>query len=122
VVQIRDAAIREVANRYGTSPEAVLRRLVILGRLPLAFYRRKRQEYARAFERHSRMPREGGFAPPYTMAVATSGNLFTRLVLQAYDDERITSSDVAEHLGVRLKHLDRIRAAVREEPSSGWPA
>ena len=120
--QIPDADVDELAKRYGTSREAVLRRLVILERVPLAFYQRKRQEYAKEFERRSPTPREGGFAPPYTMAVATSGKLFTRLVLQAYDDERITSSDVAEHLGVRLKHLGRIRAAVREEPAIGEPA
>jgi Zn-dependent peptidase ImmA (M78 family)/transcriptional regulator with XRE-family HTH domain len=122
VSQVPDTAIAEVAKRYGASREAVLRRLVILDRVPVAFYQRKRQEYAREFERRSQAPRQGGFAPPYTMAVATSGKLFTRLVLQAYDDERITSSDVAEHLGVRLKHLNRIRAAVREEPAIGEPA
>lgn len=121
VSHIPDADIDELARRYGASREAVLRRLVILGRVSPAFYQRKRQEYARESQRRLRAGRGGGYAPPHTMAVAIGGSLFTRLVLQAYDDERITSSDVAEYLGVRLKHLERIRAHVRQQGGTGEP-
>ncbi len=121
VSHIPDADIVELSRRSGASREAVLRRLVILNRVTPAFYQRKRQEYARESERRSRPAREGGYAPPDVMAVATGGRLFTRLVLQAYDDERITSSDVAEYLGVRLKHLERIRARVRQRAGAGEP-
>lgn len=30
------------------------------------------------------------------------------LVLDAFNDDRITTSDVSDFLGVRLKHLDKI--------------
>jgi Zn-dependent peptidase ImmA (M78 family) len=122
VSEMPESAVGELASRYGASREAVLRRLVILNRIPLSFYRRRRAEYSREYQRARREPREGGFAPPYTMAVATGGPLFTRLVLSAYDEERITASDVAGYMGVRLKHLERIRAAVGQEPALGEPA
>lgn len=121
VSEIPDQVVAELAKRYGASREAVLRRLVILNRLPLAFYQHKREEYAREYQKPREAQREGGFVPPYTMAWTTSGKLFTRLVLQAYDEDRITGSDVAGYLGVRLKHLERIRAAVREEQGTGEP-
>jgi Zn-dependent peptidase ImmA (M78 family)/transcriptional regulator with XRE-family HTH domain len=122
VSEISDWVVAGLAKRYGASREAVLRRLVILNRLPLAFYQRKREEYKREYQEPRQTQRRGGFAPPYTMAWTTSGKLFTRLVLQAYDEDRITASDVAGYLGVRLKHLERIRAAVREESGFGEPA
>jgi Zn-dependent peptidase ImmA (M78 family) len=118
VTDIPDAAVSRIARRYGASREAVLRRLVILDRIPLTLNQRKRDEYARAYAQ-KRQERKGGFAPPHTVAVATSGPLFTRLVLSAYDEERITASDVADYLGVRLKHLDRIRSTVQPEPIGG---
>lgn len=119
VIDIPEDALRSLARRFGTSREAVLRRLVHLNRATLAFYQRKRAEYAR-----ERTPpiRAGGFAPPHTMAVATSGHTFTRLVLEAYDAERITSSDLAEYLGVRFKHLARIRSAVSPHAAGGEEA
>jgi Zn-dependent peptidase ImmA (M78 family)/transcriptional regulator with XRE-family HTH domain len=116
---IPETDVADLAKRYGASREAVLRRLVILNRIPLAFYQRKREDYAREYTQHRREPRGGGFPPPYTMAVATGGPLFTRLVLSAYDEERITASDVAEYLRVRLKHLERVRHAVRHESAMG---
>jgi len=115
VAEIPEQAVYKLASRYGASSEAVLRRLVILNRIPLTFYQRKREEYAREYQRRREKPgekRSKGGPPPHRIAVATAGPLFTRLVLEAYDEERITASDVAQYLRVRLKHLERIRAAV----------
>jgi Zn-dependent peptidase ImmA (M78 family)/DNA-binding XRE family transcriptional regulator len=117
--QIRDSVIVGLAKRYAISPETILRRLLILNRVTREFYQRKHREYKRENERHRSKPRKGGFAPPHTIAVATSGKLFTRLVLQAYDDTRITASDVAGFLRVRLKHLERIRHAVQLDNAVG---
>jgi hypothetical protein len=47
------------------------------------------------------------------MAIARNGRPLTRLVLEAFGEERITASDVAEILNVRLRHLARIREASR---------
>ncbi len=117
--QMSDEDIAAIARQFGVSREVVVRRLLVLDRVDEPFYQRKRAEYAAAVKRGSPQRRGGGFAPPSTLTVATAGRHFTKLVLQAYDEERITSSDVAEYLGVRLKHLERIRAAVVGSPANG---
>ena len=114
VEQIPDETLSTLAGRYGASEEAVLRRLVILGRVPLKFYQRRRHVYQQRYERR-RQTTQRGFAPPHRLAVARAGRMFTRLVLEAYDEERITTSDVSAYLGVQLKHLDRIRAEAERE-------
>ena len=83
-----------------------------LGRVTAAFYQRKRIEFQQQYER-LRSERSPGFALPGVLAVARNGRTFTRRVLEAYDEDRITTSDLADLLGVRLKHLDRIRRAVQ---------
>jgi Zn-dependent peptidase ImmA (M78 family) len=110
-----DASLR-IARHFGVSQEVILRRLVTLHRLPLPFYLKKREE----LQRRRPPKQQGGFAPPSTMALATNGRLFTSLILDAYSVEKIGASDVLEFLGVRTKHLDKIRktleGAAGEEP------
>jgi len=118
--QVDDAAIEALAARYGASPEAVLRRLLILGRVPRAFYEQKRNEYLERYEKVGRKSK-GGRPSRARLAVARGGWLFTRKVLEAYDDERITSSDVAQLLGERLKHLDRIRGELDRSTKNDGP-
>lgn len=116
---IDDDALDALALRYGASPEAVLRRLVDLKRVSSEVYDRKRPEFLRRYERlRSEQKEAGGHPPRARMAIARAGNTFIRLVLEAYDEERITASDVADLLGERLEHLDRIRSAVQVAPES----
>jgi hypothetical protein len=81
------------------------------------FYQKKRQEF---IEEYRRRRQEGdGFAPPDAVAVGRAGNFFTRLVLESYHLERITSGHVAEYLDVKLKHLQKIeRAAALGGPAA----
>jgi len=107
-----DEQIMALAQRYGVSREVIVRRLLIAGRVTEQFYREKRDTYQREFGER-RDTRSGGFARPYQLAISSTGRLFTRLVLESYDEERITASDLADYLGVRLKHLPRIQSAMR---------
>ena len=103
------ADLRVLANRYGVSREVILRRLTIFDLASQAYYEnmcaRFEQEYRRQAEGS-----EGGFAPPYRVALSTAGALYTRLVLANYYRDAITASDVSDFLGVRLKHLPKIEA------------
>jgi hypothetical protein len=92
----------------------MLRRLLVLGQTTQAFYQIKREEFLKAYRDRDQegSDREGGFAPPYRMAVATAGPGFVRLVLDSYYNERITASDLSDFLDVRLKHMPRIEEAV----------
>lgn len=99
------------------SREVILRRLLILGRTTEAFYERKRKEYLAQYAQLAAQARERareqeGHAPVFRIALRDNGRWYTRLVLDAFEGERITASDVSDYLGVRLKHLDRIADAV----------
>ena len=41
-------------------------------------------------------------------AVRTLGQPFIRLILDAYYNDRITTSDLSEYIGVRIKHIPDI--------------
>jgi len=103
--------LRVIAARYRTSEEVVLRRLVVCGRAPATLYEARRQQFLERY-RQLRERRPRGFAPPHQMALSAAGKPFVRLVLNSYHQDRITASDVADILEVRLKHLDKIQAEV----------
>ncbi len=105
--------LKQLAGRYGVSREVILRRLLILGRTTEPFYRRKRAEYAEEWRRHR--DEQEGFAPPDVLALGRVGRLFAQLVLESYHQERITSSNVADYLDVKLRHL----ASIERHATSG---
>jgi Zn-dependent peptidase ImmA (M78 family)/DNA-binding XRE family transcriptional regulator len=100
--------LRQLARRYQVSREAMLRRLLTLGRTTQEFYRAKREQFLEEYKGVE----QGGFAPPFRKAIAAAGSGYVRLVLDSYYREHITASDLAEFLGVRLKHMPKIEAAV----------
>lgn len=120
---LRDEEVTAIAARHGVSEEVVLRRLLILNRVTPEFYQSKRREFVQryaALALRTKKKSKGG-PPPARVAIARGGPFFTRLVLNAYESERITSSDVADLLGVRLKHLERVRSEVEPPSSRGRP-
>jgi Zn-dependent peptidase ImmA (M78 family)/transcriptional regulator with XRE-family HTH domain len=104
-----DEDIALLAKRYNVSREAFLRRLLTLGKTTTDFYQEKRLEFIEEYR--LRRKQDEGFAPPDAIAVGRAGNFFTRLVLESYHLERITSGHVAEYLDVKLKHLQKIERA-----------
>ncbi|MBT9132403.1 MAG: hypothetical protein DDT33_00919 [Firmicutes bacterium] len=102
--------IQQLSVRYGVSCEVILRRLLILGFTDADFYESKREELIQQFKS---VPKKGGQRPsPAIDVVSTSGKPFVRLVLDAFAVGRITTSDVADYLGVRLKHLKKIEQII----------
>jgi hypothetical protein len=55
-----------------------------------------------------------GFAPPHVIAISSAGPLFTNLVIQNLNREKITASDVSDYLQIRIKHLKELQAEVSE--------
>lgn len=108
-----DGVLQQLADQFAVSQEVVLRRLLILGRTTDDFYDRKRSEYLEHYRALAARAREReGFAPLFRVAVRDNGREYTRLVLEAFERERITPADVSDYLGVRLKHLEDIAGAV----------
>jgi Zn-dependent peptidase ImmA (M78 family)/DNA-binding XRE family transcriptional regulator len=110
-----DAELRRLAAAYRVSRETVLRRLLLLGRTDEQFYAKKRREFQS--ERNQRAAKETTgdttFGPlPSTIAVVRAGHYFARLVLTSHSRGTITASDVADYLGVRMKHIPSIERNV----------
>ena len=102
-----DKDINDLAHRYWVSREVVLRRLLIFGRVSAPFYRAKADQYRREFRAASEKGGRG-FMPPHLTPIVTGGHRFVTLVLRSYHEDKVTPSDVADFLEVRLKHLPSI--------------
>ncbi|MBI1897163.1 MAG: hypothetical protein HYZ57_13930 [Acidobacteria bacterium] len=89
----------------------ILRRLPILGRTTEAFYRQKRQQVLE--EQRAREERDrSGYAPPHAVALNRIGSLYARAVLDGFHEGRVSASDLAPYLGLKLRHLPEFEAAV----------
>ncbi|MFO7899038.1 MAG: ImmA/IrrE family metallo-endopeptidase [Planctomycetota bacterium] len=99
-----DEQLAHLADLYHVSRQVVLRRLLIVGKTNRRFYRLKRQDLAEA----GAEKRAGGFLTWPQRVVRGLGRPFLRIILEAYYREAMTSSDLAEVIGVRLKHLPAI--------------
>lgn len=105
-----DDELIELSRQYGVSREAALRRLLTLGRTSMSFYQQRREqllaEYKDKREREREKQGEAEFRRnPPVEALSNFGRNFVRLVLDTYYQDRITLSDVAGYLGLRVRHL-----------------
>jgi Zn-dependent peptidase ImmA (M78 family) len=105
-----------LARRYGVSREALLLRLVELGRADAAFYQAMRHEYAREREQIEQ-PEVTGFAPYRYQVLTHLGRGFARLVLQGYHSNRLTLSTASGYLGVQAKYVPSIERAAFSVPA-----
>jgi Zn-dependent peptidase ImmA (M78 family)/transcriptional regulator with XRE-family HTH domain len=105
-----DAELRDLSRQFGGSREAALVRLLTLRLTTQSFYDRMRQEFLRQYEAIQKEKEESeGFAPPHVIALSSAGPLFTSLVLENLNREKITASDVSDYLQIRLKHLKELQ-------------
>ncbi|MBA3323667.1 MAG: ImmA/IrrE family metallo-endopeptidase [Pyrinomonadaceae bacterium] len=108
-----DESLLAIANRYSVSRVVVLRRLLTLGKTTQEFYRLKTGEWKKAFELHNaKESSSGGIVLPHVKALSVAGKTFVRLVLDSYHQEKISSIDAAQYLGVKVKYLSEIEKAV----------
>jgi Zn-dependent peptidase ImmA (M78 family)/transcriptional regulator with XRE-family HTH domain len=108
--------LRALARRFHVSAEVIARRLVIVGKASKEFYNQRRARMKALYEGRRPKPKpgkSGGVEMPADRVVRESGFTFTRLVLNAYEERRITASEVADAFDVRLKHLEAISREVK---------
>lgn len=110
-----DASLIRFADQIKVSPEAILRRLASLQRVPMELYREKRRYWQKRPWFPSR--RTGGGAPVEVRIIANAGKPFVSLVLEGYRRSKVSSTDVSDYLGVQLKYLDRVSRQLAEGPS-----
>lgn len=108
-----DATVQSLSLTYGVSREAIVRRLLSLGRTTDAFYKRKRAQYAAEFQQQRQRDREKNQGKPIPRnmpreTVADYGKPFVRRVIENYHLDRISLSDVSGYLGVKVRHVPGI--------------
>jgi Zn-dependent peptidase ImmA (M78 family)/DNA-binding XRE family transcriptional regulator len=105
-----DEELARLAIPYGVSQEAMLRRLVSLGRTSWGFYVERRMRYLEAYqeERQRRKEKKSGGPGPYTMNVRDFGRRYVGTVLDAYYRSDITGSDLADYLRMKINQVPRL--------------
>jgi Zn-dependent peptidase ImmA (M78 family) len=109
-----DDEIKALARIYGSSREVLLRRLLHFGMTTQDFYRRKRAQYQAEYLAIIGR-RKAGFLPPAPDLVSAAGKPFVRLVLEALGQGVLSIGRTSDYLGIRLKHLPRVRHLVATE-------
>jgi len=110
-----EQALRHLANAFSVSQQVVLFRFWHLGLLEesrfWSEYRRVAEEAAAIAAMRGKKTEGKGGPPPAEKAVQERGPLFARAVLDALDREILSGVDAIDFLGVKLKHLDKVRQA-----------
>jgi Zn-dependent peptidase ImmA (M78 family) len=111
-----DLELQEISRRFGGSREAALVRLLTLRLTTQAYYDRMRNVFRKQYEQQQKAKeKSAGFAPPYVIAISSAGPLFTGLVVESFNRDKITASDVSDYLQVRLKHLKDLQGEFSKE-------
>ncbi len=108
-----DWEISEVAalsKIYNVSREVIARRLVTLEKAPRGFYTQLRERLSEEWK--SVKKKRKGFIEQYKKPIVGYGHLFIRLVLDAYYQNLITTSNINDYLGVKTKYLPTIEKEV----------
>lgn len=109
-----DDELANLARPFGVSQEAMLRRLVSLGRASWDYYIEKRANFLTLYadmQRRQKEKQEGG-PSYYTMKLRDLGRRYISTVLDAYHQDRITGSDLAGYLSMKLDNLPQLEAVV----------
>ena len=92
-----DLELQELSRQFGGSREAALVRLLTLGLTTQSFYNRTRKEFLKQYEQQQKKKEKAaGFAPPHVVAISSAGPLFTGLVVESFNRDKITASDVSD--------------------------
>ena len=111
--RVPDETLRSLALAFNVSRHAMLIRLVDLGYVEGGYYWRTMRP---RFLQEESEARTGGGRPEYygTRYVNTQGNLYTGVVLEAWERGIITNDSAAQFMGIKnLSHLDDIREGFR---------
>lgn len=111
-----DLELQEISRHFGGSREAALVRLLTLGLTTQTYYDRMRDVFRRQYEQlQKKKEKSAGFAPPHVIAISSAGPLFTGLVVESFNRDKITASDVSDYLQIRLKHLKDLQGEFSKE-------
>ncbi len=110
--------LRTLSTKYSVSSEAILLRLVGLGRASWETYWIRKPELDQAYEeareqQRQRLQKSQGGPSYYRVKARDLGHRYARSVFDAYQSNRISSLDVASYLGIRYSQLAQLEKVVR---------
>ena len=71
-------------------------------------YINKLSKYKKEFEEIQKKKKSSGFVSPVNDTVSVVGKNYTRTVLKAYNENKITFNEISEYLNIKLKHYDNL--------------
>lgn len=108
--------LEPLARTFAVSREVILRRLFELDLVNRATFHRTMELLQREYQERQKLKSKRKIVVrPSTKAVSQLGRKFVTNVLSAHERGAINDSDVAEYLGVRLQHIDKVQELVGAE-------
>jgi Zn-dependent peptidase ImmA (M78 family) len=111
-VSWKDSEIAELARLYGTSREALLRRLLAFGRTVPEFYSLKRAQYNAEYgvikKRQKEQPKKEMKRNMPQETVSNFGRPLVRMLLGNYYQDRLTLSALSGFLNLKVKHIPKL--------------
>jgi len=100
--------ISELSRRFGVSREALILRLISLGRAPWTTYHELQPRYQRAWEEVSRLPNTSHRFAPNQRKIRDLGRRYSISVLNAYRRDDITALNAADFLNTTIGNLPKL--------------
>ena len=107
--------IKKIAARHGISKDVFIRRLFELKIISFDEYINKLNKYRKEFEEIQKKKKSTGFVSPVNDTVSVVGKNYTRTVLKAYNENKITFNQISEYLNIKLKHYNNLITKVITE-------
>lgn len=108
---VNDRNLQAIVRKFQVSWEVALRRLLEETHISASLYKSRRQELI-AFFKSREKPKKGGAVPIEQKALSYNGEYYTSLVLNSFDQEKITSADIIDYLGVGYKHIEKLKSSI----------
>lgn len=105
-----DEELEALALRFAVSREAILRRLLTLGRTTRAFYETRRALFLKEYADLAETKSSGG-PERHIQVLGQLGRAFTRLVFEGYHDRRLTLRDVSNYFNMQVKLIPAMEKA-----------
>jgi Zn-dependent peptidase ImmA (M78 family) len=104
--------VDDLARHYCVSREVILRKFHDLGVVSQAAYQARATRYNRDYEEARAQGSSGGNY--YSTQASYVSRRYAELVFTRYHEGRATLGEIAGHLGVKAKNIERFEAAVME--------
>lgn len=112
-----DDYLEPLARQYSVSREAILVRLLELGKTNQDYYDTRRHDFKREYELYQQRKKQTKVNIPYKYRILNrNGRAYVKLVLSALYENIITTADVASLTGVNLKHMGSVEKELFGRP------